>query len=154
MSNHPYLRAYMAGISVPTPLLLVALTLFFIARFVYNIPVPVERVIIFPMSIIPNLFGVWNMLHLASRGRTHLPLGIHGAILPFIIAPVGFLLSRSLGVLHATHHSLVYFGVAVPYAFLAMVFPVALIVYYLVWKYLIGFFNRIVGIAECNKPAS
>jgi len=65
--NHPYLRAYMAEISVPAPLLPIALTAFFIARFVYNIPVPVERVIIFPISIIPNLFGVWNMLHLATR---------------------------------------------------------------------------------------
>jgi hypothetical protein len=74
MNNHSYLRAYMAGISVPTPLLLVALTLFSIARFVCNVPVPVERVIIFPMAIIPNLFGVWNMLHLASRSLTHLPL--------------------------------------------------------------------------------
>ena len=54
MSNHPYLRAYMAGISVPTPLLLIPLTAFFMARFVYNIPVPVERVIIFPMAIITN----------------------------------------------------------------------------------------------------
>jgi hypothetical protein len=69
-----YLRAYMAGIAAPTPLLLVALTPFLVARFVYNIPVPVERVIIFPMAIIPNLFGVWNMLYLASRARTRLPL--------------------------------------------------------------------------------
>ena len=66
MNNHPYLRAYMAGIAVPTPLLLVALTLFSIARFVYNVPIPVERVIIFPMAIVPNLFGVWNVLHVAS----------------------------------------------------------------------------------------
>lgn len=150
MSNHPYLRAYMAGISAPTPLLLVALTLFFIARFVYNIPVPVERVIIFPMAIIPNLFGVWNMLYLASRARAHLPLGIHGAILPFLIAPAGFFLGRGLGILHATQHGLVYFGaVEIQYASVAMVFPGALIIYYLVWKYLIGFFNRIIGIAEC-----
>ena len=150
MSNHPYLRAYMAGISVPTPFLLVPLTLFFIARFVYNIPLPVERVIIFPMAIIPNLFGLWNMLYLASRERTRLPLGIHGAILPLIIAPAGFLLGRSLGILHATHDGLVYFGVAeIHYASLAMAFSAALIVYYLVWKYLIGFFNRMIGIAEC-----
>lgn len=152
MSNHPYLRAYMAGISAPTPFLLVVLTLFLVARFVYNIPVPVERVIIFPMAIIPNLFGVWNMLYLASRARTRLPLGIHGAILPFIIAPAGFLLGHSLGILDATHHGLVYFGVAeIHYAFLAMLFPGALIVYYLVWKYLIGFFNRIAGVAEGQR---
>jgi hypothetical protein len=149
MNNHRYLRAYMAGISVPTPLLLIALTLFFIARFVYNIPIPLERVIIFPMAIIPNLFGVWNMLHLACRARTRLPLGIHGAILPFIIAPAGFLLGRCLGFLHTTHSGFLYFGVVeIHYTFLAIVFPVALIVYYLVWKYLIGFLNQVAGIAE------
>jgi hypothetical protein len=139
----------MAGISAPTPFLLVVLTLFFLARSVYNVPIPVERTIIFPMAIIPNLFGLWNMLYLASQSRTHLPLGIHGAILPFIIAPSGFLLGRSLGILHATHNSLVYFGVAeIHYASLAMVFLAVLIVYYLVWKYLIGFFNRTLGVAE------
>jgi len=149
MSNHPYLRAYMAGISVPTPLLLIPLTLFFIARFVYNFPVPVERAVIFPMAIIPNLFGAWNMLYLASHARTRLPLGIHGAILPFIIAPAGFFLGRSLGFLHTTNIGFTYFGVVqIPYAFLAIVFPVALGIYYLVWKYLIGFFNQVVGIAE------
>ena len=149
MSNHPYLRAYMAGISVPTPLLLIPLTLFFIARFVYNFPVPVERAVIFPMAIIPNLFGVWNMLHLASRAHTRLPLGIHGAILPFLIAPAGFFLGHSLGFLRTTHYGFTYFGVVqIHYASLAFVFPVALIVYYLVWKYLIGFFNQVVGIAE------
>jgi len=149
MNNHPYVRAYMAGISAPTPFLLVVLTLFFLARFVYNAPIPIERTIIFPMAIIPNLFGLWNMLYLASQSRTHLPLGIHGAVLPFIIAPSGFLLGRGLGILHATQHGLLYFGVAeIHYASLAMAFLAALTVYYLVWKYLIGFFNRTLGIAE------
>src|SRR5713101_2355859 len=147
MNSHPYLRAYMAGISVPTPLLLVALPLFSIGRFVYNVPIPVERVIIFPMAIIPNLFGVWNVLHLISRARTHLPLGIHGAILPFILAPLGFFLGRSLGFLKATAHGFIYFDVVnVHYAHVAIVFPAVLIVYYLVWKYLIGFFNHVAGI--------
>jgi hypothetical protein len=149
MNNHPYLRGYMAGISVPTPLLLVALTLFSIARVAYNVSIPVERVIIFPMAIIPNLFGVWNMLYLAARSRTHLPLGIHGAILPFILAPAGFLLGRSLGFLKTTGYGFIYFGVVeVQYVHVAVVFPVVLIIYYLVWKYLIGFFNRVAGIAE------
>lgn len=147
MNAHPYLRAYMAGISVPTPLLLVALTLFSIARFVYNVPAPVERVIIFPMAIVPNLFGVWNILHVASRSR--LPLGIHGAILPFILAPAGFVLGRSLGFLKVTSYGLLYFDVIkIHYVHVALVFPVVLIVYYLVWKYLIGFFNRVAGIAD------
>ena len=148
MNHHPYLRAYMAGISVPTPLLLVPLTLFTIARFIYNIPIPVERVIIFPMAIVPNLFGVWNMLYLASHSRTHLPLGIHGAMLPFILAPAGFLLGSALGVLQLAGRGFVYFGVInIHWAHVAMIFPVVLIVYYLVWKYLIGFFNRALGVA-------
>jgi hypothetical protein len=149
MNDHLYLRAYMAGISVPTPLLLVALTLFFVARFVYDIPVPVERVIIFPMAIIPNLFGIWNVLHVASRSRTHIPLGIHGAVLPFIIGPAGFYLGRGLGFLHTTSYGFKYFGlVDIHYSWIAIVFSAALIVYYLVWKYLIGFANRVAGVAE------
>ena len=149
MSNHPYLRAYLAGNLGADAASADPLTAFFMARFVYNIPVPVERVIIFPMAIIPNLFGVWNMLHLASRASTRLPLGIHGAILPFIIAPAGFLLGRGLGFLHATHYGFTYFGVVeIHYTFLAVVFPAALIIYYLVWKYLIGFCNRVAGIAD------
>src|SRR6201988_4703507 len=111
MSNHPYLRAYMAGNPGPRRLRLIPRTGFFMGRFVYNIPVPGGRVIIFPMAIIQNLFGVWNMLHLASRASTRLPLGIHGAILPFIIAPAGFLLGRALGFLHTTHYGFIYFGV-------------------------------------------
>ena len=63
MSQHPYLRAYMAGITVPTVFLLVAMTGFIIARLVYNVPIPIERVIVFPMAVIPNLWGVWNMLY-------------------------------------------------------------------------------------------
>ena len=148
MNAHRYLRAYMAGISVPTPLLLVALTLFSIARFVYNVPVPVERVIIFPMAIVPNLFGVWNVLYVASQSHIHVPLGIHGAILPFILAPAGFFLARSLSFLRVTSYGFVYCGVEIHYAHMALVFPAVLIVYYLVWKYLIGFFNQVAGVSE------
>src|SRR5216683_2863699 len=144
MNTHPYLRAYMAGISVPTPLLLVALTVFSIARFVCHVPVPVERVIIFPMAIIPNLFGLWNMLHLASRSSTNLPLGVHGAILPFILAPGGFLLARALGFLQPTEHGFVYFGLFnVSYWSLLVVFSTVVVVYYLLWKYALGFLNHL-----------
>lgn len=151
MNQHPYLRAYMAGITVPTLFLLVVLTIFCVARFVYQVPVPIERVIVFPMAIIPNLFGVWNLLHLGLRlhSRPHLPLGFHGAILPFILAPVGFLLGRALGFLQVTPEGFLYFGmVGIHYVHVALLFPVVLIVYYLVWKYLIGFFNQVAGVAE------
>jgi hypothetical protein len=149
MNHHPYLRAYMAGISVPTPFLLVVVSLFTWARLLYNLPMPIERIVIFPMAIIPNLWGLWNMLYLAVRPRTGLSLGIHGALLPLIIAPAGFLLGRSLGVLRFTGHSVVYFGAFDIYlAHIAVFFFVAVIIYYLVWKYLIGSFNRVLGIGE------
>jgi hypothetical protein len=149
MKDHPYVRAYMAGIAVPTPLLLIALTVFVLARLVYQIPVPIERIVIFPMAIVPNLFGLWNVLHLATRSRTRLPLGIHGAILPLLIVPAGILLALRLGILTPTPHGLMKFGlVTFHYGQIAVILPLVLVIYYLVWKYLVGFFNRVAGIAQ------
>ena len=53
MNTHPYLRAYMAGIFVPSLALLVALTVFSLTRLVLQVPIPLERVIIFPMALVP-----------------------------------------------------------------------------------------------------
>jgi len=148
MNTHPYLRAYMAGIVVPTILLLLALTVFIMVRFVFQVPVPIERAIAFPMAIVPNLFGVWNMFYLWLRPRRHLPIGFHGTLLPFIILPLGYLIGSALGVVHLAPQCVVYFNeIQVPYAFAVMVFAFALIIYYLVWKYLVGFFNQVLGIA-------
>ena len=148
MNTHPYLRAYMAGIVVPTIVLLFLLTGFVIARFVCQVPTPIERAIIFPMGIVPSLFGVWNMFYLWLHPHRHLPIGFHGAILPFLLAPSGYLLGRTLGILTVQPEGLVYFqAITVPYAFLGAGFTFGLIAYYLIWKYLIGFFNRMLGIA-------
>lgn len=148
MNSHPYLRAYMAGIAMPTLLLLVALSGFLIARYTFQIPIPIERAIIFPMALVPNLFGAWNILYLWMRPRRHLPIGLHGAILPFIIAPTGFLIARGSGFLAATSGGLVWFHeLVIPYAIFAIGFSLALIAYYLIWKYLVGFFNEVLGIA-------
>jgi hypothetical protein len=148
MNTHPYLRAYMAGITVPTMLLLVVLTGFLLARYTFRIPVPIERAIIFPMALVPNIFGLWNIFYLWLRPRRHLPIGFHGAILPLILAPAGFALATCSGFLTATAQGLVWFHeITVPYAFLATGFCLALIAYYLVWKYLVGFFNQVLGIA-------
>jgi hypothetical protein len=38
MKTHPYLRAYMAGIAVPTPFLIVGVTGFTIARTTLRLP--------------------------------------------------------------------------------------------------------------------
>ena len=133
MSKHLYLRAYLAGIAVPTMLMLVVLVVFVVARFVYNVPIAIERLLVFPMAVVPNLWGVWNMLYV--RLNSGLPLGIHGATLVLLLAPVGFMLARALEV-----------WIVTPGLFITVA-PVGLIVYYLAWKHIVGFFNQLLGIA-------
>jgi hypothetical protein len=88
------------------------------------------------------------MLWLCSHERTHLPIGVHGAVLPLLMAPVGALVASCLGVLVLNSHGTTWFQACeVPYALIAPCFLVALAVYYLVWKYIVGFLNRVLRIA-------
>jgi hypothetical protein len=133
MKPHIYLRAYMAGVVVPTIFLLVVATVFTVFRYVYNIPVPVERVIIFPMAVVPNAWGLWNILFVALRDRLQLSLGLFGALLPFLLAPLGLVVASLLNA------PIPRFAVHVwPIAA-----PVGLLIYYFAWKYLVGFLNRV-----------
>ena len=145
--NHPYLRAYMAGIVVPTAFLLVVMGVFSLARFVFHVPVPIERVIVFPMALIPNAFGAWNMLHLGLTSDRRLSIGVHGALLPFVLVPLGLMLGALLGVVTIDHDGVHAFEtVRLSYMPAVLVFPLVVIVYYLVWKYIVGFLNDLVGI--------
>ena len=65
MNKHPFLRAYLAGIAIPTVLLLVVMTAYTVIRYVYDVPIAIEKVIVFPMAAVPNAWGLWNVLHLA-----------------------------------------------------------------------------------------
>ncbi len=148
MSQHPYLRAYMAGITVPTAFLLLILTGFFIARHVYAVPIPIERVIVFPMAILPNLFGVWNMVYVRLSQHRRVSIGLHGALLPLVLAPIALTLATSLGFLTFAPEGVVWFeALRIPYKFLAVVFPVVVALYYLIWKHLVSFLNALLGIA-------
>lgn len=148
MNTHPYLRAYMAGITVPTIFTLFVLAVFSIARFGSGMQAPIERVIIFPMAVVPNLFGVWNILYVAVFHRRSVSIGLYGAALPFLLMPLGALLARSLGFLSHESNGIVWFGALhVPYAVVGVFFCVALGIYYLVWKHLIGGLNAVLGIA-------
>jgi hypothetical protein len=137
MNQHTYLRAYLAGIAVPTVFLLFIMAGYCVLRYVYDFPVPVERVIVFPMAVVPNLWGLWNILFIALRSRFQLSLGLHGALLPILLAPLGLLIA---GLLHFPAAALV--SHVWPIAA-----PVALLVYYFAWKYLVGFLNRVQQIA-------
>jgi len=135
MKTHPYLRAYMAGIAVPTPFLIVWVTGFTIARTTLRLPLPLEHVIIFPMAVVPNLWGLWNVLRLALGAGDRWPIGLHGAVLPLILMPIALLLARLLAI-----------DIITP-SLVAVFAPVAIFVYYLAWKYLVGYLNEIMGIA-------
>ena len=134
MNRHPYLRAYMAGSVLPTMFLLVAMVAFTMIRYVYNVPIPIERVIVFPMALIPNLWGLWNMLYVRLREHRHVPIGLHGALLVVLIVPIGFSVAKLL-------------GFALPYHFLGVLGPAAaLAAYYLLWKYVVNFLNELLEI--------
>jgi hypothetical protein len=144
MRPHPYLRAYMAGIAVPTPFLLVVMTIFACFHFYLEVPSqfvlempawPLARAIVFPMAVVPNVWGLWNMLYLGLRSRVRLSIGLHGAILPLILIPGGMALARVLDV----------YGIQLRYAL--PIIPVGMGIYYLAWKFLVGFLNEEMGIA-------
>jgi hypothetical protein len=148
MNKHPYVRAYMAGAVLPTLFMLVVITGFIVVRYVCEIPVPVERVIIFPMAFVPNLFGLWNMLFLWLQPRPHLPIGCHGALLPILLIPLGATGAAKLGFLEVGAAGIQWFQLPlISWAFVAPAIACALIIYYLAWKYLVAFFNRVVEIA-------
>ena len=148
MNTHPYLRAYMAGIVAPSLGLLVALTVFIVTRLVLQVPIPIERVIIFPMALVPNAFGLWNIIYLWSRPHHQLPIGFHGALLPVIMATLGAVAAVYGGFLTLGAHGVTWFqAISVPYSLIAPWFLAGVAVYYLVWKYVVGFLNQLLGIA-------
>jgi hypothetical protein len=148
MNTHPYLRAFLAGAFVPTLILPLLLVVFIVVRLVLQVPIAIERGLVFPMALVPSLWALWNMLWLASHARTHLPLGLHGALLPLLLMPAGATAATCLGILAIGQHGVIWFhSFPVSYALIAPIFMVALIAYYLVWKYVVGFLNRTLGIA-------
>lgn len=148
MNSHPYLRAFLAGAFVPTIVLPLILTGFIIFRLVLQISIPIERGIVFPMALVPSLFGLWNMFWVGTHERTHLPIGLHGAVLPVLIMPAGAVLATCLGILALGARGVTWFNTLhVPYALIAPIFLCVLGGYYLVWKYIVGFVNRVLGIA-------
>jgi hypothetical protein len=148
MTTHPYIRAYMAGIVVPTVFLIVVLSAFITFRLVLQYDAPIERVIVFPMAAVPNLWGLWNMLYIRLMKRRHVSIGLHGGALPFVLALTGSAVGCTLGVVAISPRGLLYFGALyVNYWLLAVGFCVVVGIYYLAWKYLVNFLNGVVGIA-------
>lgn len=148
MKSHPYLRAFMAGILVPTLVLPLLLIAFVVLRLGMKISFPIERGLVFPMALVPALWGAWSMLWQWTRERTHLPLGLHGALLPLLMMPLGGLIATHVGVLELAATSVTWFNaITVPYALIALFLAAAMVAYYLAWKYVVGYLNQMLGIA-------
>jgi hypothetical protein len=144
MRPHPYLRAYMAGIFVPTLFLLLVVAVDAYHHFYFEVPNqfviplsarPLVRAYLFPMAVVPNVWGAWNMLHLALKARFRLPLGLHGAILVLLLIPGGVALAR------------LFDNFTIQMRFALPMIPIGMAVYYLAWKHLVGRLNSEVGIA-------
>ncbi len=134
MTDHPYLRAYMAGVLLPSWFLLVVSAAFLLGHFT-GVPLDrLDRAIVFPMAVVPNLWGVWNLLFVALRVGRRVSIGVFGAVLPLLLVPAGAALSSALE-LNLYSPSRV-----------ALLLPIAMCLYYLAWKYAVTFFNRVVGL--------
>jgi hypothetical protein len=138
MTTHPYLRAYMAGVTVPSIVLLFAFAVFFVVRLACNPDFPIERVLVFPLALVPALWGAWNMVYLAMHKRRYMPLGCHGGLVPLFLVPGALLVARAFGFDYI---------LAATWLIVLVGLPLAVIVYYLVWKYVVGFLNELLGIA-------
>ena len=148
MNSHPYLRAFLAGAFVPTLILPLLLMVFIILRLVLQVPFPFERGLVFPMALVPSMWALWNMLWVGSHGRTNVPIGVHGALLPLLLLPGGTVVATSLRIVSLGGSGVTWFQtVHIPYAVIALFFVGALAGYYLAWKYIVGFLNRTLGIA-------
>ena len=133
MRNHPYLRAYMAGVLLPTWVLPVLLAGFLAAKARGHVPAGLDAAIIFPMAIVPNLWGIWNVLYMALGLRQRVSIAVFGSLLPLLLVPAGMVLAAAFG-LH-------FYGWPGP-----LLLPAAMAVYYLAWRYIVSFLNRVAGL--------
>jgi hypothetical protein len=130
---HPYLRAYLAGIALPTmvvPVVVAALSLQHPTGHSFHI----EDVLIFPIGLVPNAWGLWNMVYVWLRRRHEVPIGLHGAALVLLLAPAAFGIQLALGKILWT-----------PTLF-AIGLPMTLAAYYLAWKHVVARLNDVLGI--------
>jgi hypothetical protein len=93
-----------------------------------------DRALLFPMAVVPNAWGLWNMLYL-RRAPLRRSLGVHGPLGVTFLIPGGIALAQLVDTL------------TIQWQFALPMFPVGMAIYYLAWKYLVGFLNQEMGIA-------
>jgi hypothetical protein len=123
----------MSGIALPTmviPVVVLGLSLYQPTDHPFHI----EDVLIFPIGLVPNAWGLWNMLYVWLRARREIPTGLYGAALVLLLAPAAFGIQVALGKMLWTP------------TLIAIGLPMTLAAYYLAWKYVVGRFNDLLGI--------
>ncbi len=133
-ARHPYIRAYLAGVAIPT--VVVCVVAIVVGFNFARTPVSIERAMIFPMAINPLAWGVWNALYVALHERWRTSLGVFGAVLPLLLVPAGVAVARELELAF----------VSTAGAILVLV-PV-MAAYFVLWTYGVGFLNRLVGVSD------
>ena len=126
----------MAGITIPTILLIFIMVVFTIVRYIYDVSISIEKIIVFPMAVVPNLWGLWNILYVYLRRYRYLPIGFHGAVLAVVQILLAFGIAKLVGFeIPGLMTSVSPFGL-----------PIVVIVFYLVWKHFVAFLNAVLGI--------
>ena len=134
MNRHRYLLAYMSGVLLPTWFMLLLLAGFVCNQTFGIVRYPVERMIPFPMALVPNLWGLWNLLYLVLGLKRRMTLGAWGALLAFILVPSAVALQRLFGIVLLTPLQT------------ALALPLVAGFYYLVWKHIVGYLNAVAGV--------
>jgi hypothetical protein len=100
MPSHRYVRAYLAGSSLPT--LVVSAVGLIAVVFFDRLESPVQRALLLPTAANPAIWGFWNVLWVALGPRRRLQIGWHGAMLAVVLIGVGVLLAGLLNVSEVT----------------------------------------------------
>jgi hypothetical protein len=89
---HRYIRAYLAGVALPT--LVVCAAGFLIVGFFDRFDISVQRALILPLATNPLIWGVWNVAWVALSPQRRALIGWYGVLLAVLLIGVGLLVAR------------------------------------------------------------
>ena len=148
MNPHPYLRAYLAGVFVTTLILPSCSRRSSSFASCFRCPSPLSAVSSFPCPSSPRSGDCGTCSGSPRASARILPSACTARCCLFCCclseppSPTATAFSR-LGATSVTWFN----ALSIPYALIAVVFCCGVAAYYLVWKYIVGFINRTLGIA-------
>src|SRR6266487_3605783 len=92
---HRYIRAFLAGIALPT--IVVGVVGLIVAIVFDRLDPPLQRTILVPIAANPVIWGLWNVLWVAAGSR-RLPLAWHGTGLSLLLVGIGVLAAPALDI--------------------------------------------------------